>query len=161
MIARGAASVILAGALILGTSGCNFFVAPSTQIPYDASDGVGATVGDIMVRNVLALSADGETASLLVTIVNTGNRGQTVNLQYESDGQKRTITEFVNGGAAQSFGNVDEDQLVLSGLDAVVGGVLPIFVQYGQETGKTILVPVLDGSLTEYADLLPVQTETK
>jgi hypothetical protein len=35
------------------------------------------------------------------------------------------------------------------------GSLLPLYVQYGNETGKKVLVPVLDGSISPYDEFLP------
>jgi hypothetical protein len=45
--------------------------------------------------------------------------------------------------------------VLLEGIDAEVGGLLPLYFQYGDAEGVEKLVPVLDSSLPEYADLAP------
>lgn len=155
--ARAAASVILAGALLLGTAGCSFMSTKATLIQYDPSDGIGIEVGEIKALNTMAvLGADGQTANLLVTLVNTGERDRNVQLQYEAGSSRSTVSAYVPAGEAVSFGNAgDEKTLLLEGLDIIAGSLLPVYVQYGQEEGSLGLVPVLDGSWAEYAPLAP------
>ena len=44
---------------------------------------------------------------------------------------------------------------MMPNINAMPGAMFPVFVQYGNATGKQLLVPVLDGSLAEYQHLLP------
>ena len=46
----------------------------------------------------------------------------------------------------------------MESLDSDPGALVTIFVQYGTETGKSFVVPVLTGALGEYATLLPSPT---
>lgn len=157
MRARRAASVVLAGAVLLGTAGCTFFAPQTTLKPYDPSDGVGTQIGDVYVRNVLLLAGDGGNASLLASVINETDNGVKVNFQYEGDGAdgKADKSIFANPGKATSVGGHEDEQIVLTGIDATPGTLFPIFVQYGDKTGKQLLVPVLDGTLKPYDDLLP------
>ena len=155
--ARAAASVILAGALLLGTAGCSFMSTKATLIQYDPSDGISLQVGEVRALNAMAvLGEDGQTANLAVTLVNSGDRAHNVVLQYEAGNAKSTVNAYVPAGEAVSFGGADDKQLLLEGLDGVIAGsVIPVYVQYGQEEGALGLVPVLDGSWAEYAPLAP------
>jgi hypothetical protein len=49
---------------------------------------------------------------------------------------------------------------LLPSIDTKAGSLLPIYFQYGTEPGKQLDVPVLDGSLPQYATLLPTATPT-
>ena len=156
MFARAAASVLLAGAVVLGTAGCNF-LSPQRTLEIDNPDNkVSATVGDVSVINAFALaSEDGTTLSLLFTISNSDSRGKDVNLQYTADGAKVTEEVFVNGGETKTFGFGDAAQFIVTGADVEPGGSFALFVQWGTETGDTILLPVHDAALPEYAGLVP------
>lgn len=158
--ARAAASVVLAAALLVGTAGCTFFATQATLIQYDPGNGVGATVGDVKVRNAIALiSDDGKSVSLLVTLINSGQQSASVSLQYESNGEKRTDIKPVASGAAASFGNVvGEDQIIVQNPGVKAGQLMPVYVQYGDNPGKQLMVPVLEPTGT-YAELKPPATE--
>lgn len=157
LAARAAASVVLAGALLAGTAGCTFVTPQATLNKYDPSDGVGITVGTVDVRNAVALvSKDGRAYSLLVTLVNNGTAPASVTLQYESSGNKASIVKAVTPHSALSFGNtVDEEQIIILNPGAPAGALYPVYVQSGKAPGKEMLVPVLNGSLPQYKDLLP------
>ncbi len=164
MRARRAASVVLASAVVLlGTAGCTFFAPQTTLKPYDASDGVNTQIGDVYIRNVLLLTEDGSNASLLVNVVNETDNGQSVQFQYEGTGSDGTTGKvdksvFANPGKATSIGGHGDNQIVLTGINAKPGTLFPVFVQYGDQTGKQLLVPVLDGTLEPYNKLLPTAT---
>lgn len=158
MFARAAASVVIAGALVLGLSGCNFFAPQTTTMEYDPSDGVSVDVGNIRVLNALAIaSEDAETLNFLATIVNQGEKGVTVNLQFEIDGERHTESRFIAGGESENlgYGGDDAEQLLLVGTGVGAGELLPVYVQYGNETGQTLMAPVLDSSLPEYEEFVP------
>jgi hypothetical protein len=153
---RLAASIALAAALLVGTAGCTLGAHLGTLANYQPSDGVGADVGSIKVRNLIALSDNGEDVSLLMTVVNAGDRDAKVNFQYENaDGDKVTLTATVDAHSSVGFGASGEDELVLRDAGATVGGLYPVYVQSGDEPGKQLQVPVLDGGTAAYSDLLP------
>lgn len=156
VFARGAASIVLAGALALGMSGCVFITPQATLIRYDPTDGVAATLGDIDVRNVVGIiNEDGHAISLMITIINSGTSDHILDIQYTSGGEKTTVSKIVKAGKTVSFGtSPDDEQIVVLNPDVPAGGLLPVYLQWGKETGKEILVPVLDAT-GDYATLAP------
>jgi len=154
---RLVASVALAGALLLGTTGCTLGAVTGTLVHYQPSDGVAANVGDIKVRNLLGLSENGEDVALVASIINSGDASVDVDFQYENaSGDKETITVTVDAHSSVHIGSGDDEaSAVLRDAGATVGGLIPIYVQYDKEQGQQVQVPVLDGATTEYAPLLP------
>jgi hypothetical protein len=154
--ARFAASAVLVALVLGATTGCTFLTPQATTDHYDPSDGIGATIGDVQVRNAFLLTGDGETASLLVNLVNEDDKGIQVNVQYE-DASSAKVDEsiFVNAGSVKSLGGADDPRLLLTGIDAPAGSLFPVFFQYGDVTGEQLWLPVLDGSSADYADLVP------
>jgi sugar lactone lactonase YvrE len=157
VIARAAASVIVAGALVLGASGCSFIAPQATLIHYEPSDGTAATIGDVKARNVIALSEDGTSANLILTLVNDSNKPQVVNFQYEdAAGAKSNASVSVQRNSSTPVGyNEDDKSVTLAGIDVTVGSLIPVYLQYGDEEGKLMLVPVLDGAQPQFATLTP------
>ncbi len=156
-VARVAASILLAGALVSGTAGCTFFSTQATLIKYDPSDGIGANIGDLHVRNALALASDdGKTLSLTMSIVNTGKLGASLNIQYQIAGVKTTESRFVDGNSVVTVGTTPTDsRILISNPDVKAGGLLPVYVQYGNFEGQQLLVPVLTADLAQYNTLKP------
>ncbi len=154
---RAAASIVLAGAVLLGTTACTFLTPQATLYHYDPGNGVGATIGDIKVRDAVALiNEDGHAISLLITLVSSSDKAENVTLQFQSGGEKTDqIVRVPERGVAQFGTTADQEQIIILNPDVPLGSLLPVYVQYGNETGTTLLVPVLDGTLPEYADLVP------
>ena len=152
------ASTVIAIALLVGTAGCTFATRQATLIQYDPSSGVGANVGDVQVRNAIGIiNEDGTAVSLLVTLINSGQKDVSISVQYQSGGQKRTDIKDVTAGAAASFGNaVGEEQIIIVDPRVKAGALLPVYVQYGDFMGKELLVPVLEAA-GPYQDLMPVE----
>ncbi len=165
MRARIAATVVVAASLLLSTAGCSFFAPQATLKRYDPSDGVGATVGQVKVRNALLLTKDGQVASFLVNLVNDGEKTVNVLIQYSGTTASGTSGKVdtrvqLDAGEVKTFGSSDTRQLIFTGIDSKAGSLFPVFVQYGTQTGEQLLVPVLDGSLSEYSKLLPTPLPT-
>lgn len=158
MKSRLVASVALAGALLLGTTGCTLGAVTGTLVHYQPSDGVAANVGDVKVRNLLGLSENGEDVSLVMSIINSGTSAAQVDFQYEdSSGTKSTITITVPASSSLHVGGTGEEdaRAVLRDAGVVIGSLVNVYIQYGDHQGQQVKVPVLDGSLEEYSTLLP------
>lgn len=155
MRTRIAASAVLAIAILSGTVGCGLLAPQATTIQYDASDGVSAQVGDVAIRNAILLSEDGELANLLVTLVNTGDSAHNVHVQYEAGGEKVTHSLIVEPNSTVTLGTPGAPAITLEGIDTEPGALFPIYVQYGNEPGAELLVPVLEGGTGPYSTLSP------
>ncbi len=154
------ASAILATALVIGTTGCTFISQQATLIQYSPSDGIDANLGDVKLRNVIALmSDDGLSASLLITIINDGDMTAVVRIQTVStSGEQVNFLRPVPRNSVVSFGNtVDEEQLIVPMPDAIAGGLLPVYVQHGTVPGTQMLVPALAALDEHYLDLKPAE----
>jgi len=156
LFARGAASLILAGALVLGTAGCTFITSQATLNAYDPTDGVAANLGDLQVRNVVGIiGEDGHAINLMITIVNQGSADHLLNIQFAAGGDKTTVAKIAKAGTTTTFGTTpDEEQIVVLNPDVAAGALLPVYLQWGKETGREILVPVLEAT-GDYAELAP------
>ncbi|TBN57652.1 hypothetical protein EYE40_09775 [Glaciihabitans arcticus] len=160
MIARRAAALSIAAALMLGTSGCTFFATQATLIEYAPSDGVQGTVGDVKVLNLLGISEDGTSVSLLGNFVNNSDENINVKLQYATaDGKKTTVTIGIAAGTTVHLGGDGDEQLVLRDVDTTLGGLYDVYLQYGSEEGLSLKVPILEPTF-EYSDLAPGEMPT-
>ena len=153
MKARLIASVVLAATVVLGTSACNLISPQTTTKEYDASDGVSGTIGDMSIRNAAIISGDGKDGNLLVSITNAGG-AESLTIKWGDDFSESTEARIPEDETI-SFGTEEEDPILLENIVAVPGSLLTMFFQYGDETGVEIFVPVLDGTLPEYAEFVP------
>ena len=158
MRARVAASVALIAATAALLAGCGLFNEPGTETDYDPSDGVNAEIGELALRNVLVISTDGDLGNLVMTAVNNGEQDLDVTLQYETDGIKHEVEISVDGNSVADFGFGTGGQLLLEDIGTEPGDLLELYVQFGSEPGVLLNVPVLDGTQSEYVDLVPTPT---
>jgi len=146
----------------VGTSGCTFISTQATLIQYDASDGIGADIGSVQVRNAIALiNEDGRAVSIMITLVNSGTRSANLSLQYQSGGEKTTTKKSVKAGNVATFGTTpDEAQIIVLNPGVKAGGLFPVYIQYGDHEGKELLLPVLNAdNHPEYDGLYPPEIE--
>ncbi len=141
---RAATSIVIASALLAGTAGCTFITPQATLTHYTPGNGVAGKVGSVDVLNTVAITADGgKTVNLVVTLVNSGQTTAAIELQYKSNGAKQTVIKRVAAGDATSFGNKGESQIVVQEPGVEPGSLLPVYVQYGDNVGTQLMVPVL------------------
>ncbi|KQS17093.1 hypothetical protein [Frigoribacterium sp. Leaf186] len=159
---RVVSAAAVGAVVVLTAAGCNFISPQATTKQYDASDGYSVNVGSIQVRNAILLTAregDGDTASLSMVVLNTSDEAAQVSFEYPTTSGKQTQTIEVDGSSKVELGTEPgQDQFIIDSLDSDPGALVPVFVQYGTETGKSFNVPVLTGALSEYATLLPSPT---
>lgn len=160
MRARVVASAALAAAAAVALAGCNFVTPMATLKPYDPSDGVSATVGDVQVLNVLVLTEDGESGNLVFTAVNRSGEDVDLTVQYGEGADATDLEVEVAASGTSEFGFGEGGQLFLEDLGVEPGQLLKVYFQYGGEEGAQLSVPVLDGGLDPYGDLLPTPTPT-
>ena len=156
MNSRLIASLAVSALVVLGTSGCALVSTQATQLQYSASDGVNIPhSGPLDVRNVLVVTEDGVDGVLVAAIVNTTSEPQTLNIEYGEGSDKTSEKIRVPANGVVSLGTDETDALPLEGIDSAPGTNLPMFFQSGDSEGVLYAVPVLDGSLDYYGDLLP------
>jgi hypothetical protein len=149
--ARLAASAALALGIAIGGSGCAMITYQATTEKYDPSDGVSADIGALDVRNILVVSDDGDEGNLVFSVTNTGTDDATLQIQVAGE----DVEVDVDAGQTVSPGAGDEEPVLIERLDAEVGGLVPVFLTTEGAEGREVSVPVLDGRLPEYEDLVP------
>ena len=157
MKVRAGAAVAIAATIALAVAAC----APiATLKPYDPSDGVSAKVGDVKVLNALVLTKAGTNGNLLFSAYNPSDELIQLTVQYDGSTGKVTKTAALLPDATTDFGYGSKGQFFLPGITTKAGSLVDIYFQYGDAEGKQIPVPVLDGSLPQYDNLLPTPTPT-
>jgi hypothetical protein len=149
--ARLAASAALALGIAIGGSGCAMITYQATTEKYDPSDGVSADLGSLAIRNMLVVSDDGREGNMVLSVTNSGTEDATLEIQVAGE----TVEVDVEAGQTVSPGAGDEEPVLVERLDAEVGGLVPVFLTSDGVEGREISVPVLDGRLPEYEDLVP------
>lgn len=154
MKSRLVASAALSALVLLGATGCTFITPQATKTEYAASDGVNISDADgpIDVRNALIIAnEDGSVGNLIAAIVNPTDEKATLTITLEGI-EPFAVTVPADGTV--SLG-ADAEPLRIVGLDTKPGATVEIHFQSGDSAGVKSEVPVLDGSLPYYADLVP------
>lgn len=158
MKSRLVASVALSAVVLLGTTGCTFITPQSTKIEYSASDGVNIadTDGPLQIRNAMVIATeDGAVGNLIAAIVNPTEESAILTIEIEG---LAPFTVRVGADDTLSLGT-NAEPVLIEGLDTKPGATVEIYFQSGDATGAAAEVPVLDGTLPYYADLVPTPTE--
>lgn len=154
MKSRLVASAVISALVVLGATGCTFISPQSTKIEYSPSDGVnvGDTDGPLDVRNVfIVANEDGTVGNLVAAIVNPTDEKATLTISLAGIDP---FTVTVPAGGSVSLG-AKEEPLRIVGLDTMPGATVEVHFQSGDGQGTKTEVPVLDGTLSYYADLVP------
>ena len=151
---RKIATVAIAASLMLGTSGCTFVSPIASRIEYAPSDGSQVTLKHVDARNFIYLS-DGEGHfGLFGSLVNRGVTSTSVKLQYTdaTTSEKKEAFFTLLPSQKLDFGYNGASALNYD-LGGKPGQVVTVFVVADGEAGQGMNVPVLDGTLPEYAEL--------
>jgi hypothetical protein len=152
---RKFATVAVAASLLLGTAGCTFMNPIASRIDYAPSDGTQVNFENVDARNFIYLSDGNGHAALFGSLVNRGIEATTVKLQYtdatSSEKKETSYTLLPQQKLDFGYNNTSPLQFNLGGKP---GATVTVFVIAGSETGKAMNVPVLDGTLAEYSDLV-------
>jgi hypothetical protein len=147
------AAIALGSALALGTTGCTFITHQATTNPYSASDGVNIdeTGGSVVARNVFVVATeDGEVGNLVGAFINGSSKTSTVDIDVAGE----QLTLRVPSEDRVSLG-ADKMPLRVENLGAKPGATVEVLIVAGDGEAVPAQVPVLDGSLPQYADLVP------
>lgn len=154
MKSRLVASAAVSALVLLGATGCTFITPQSTTVEYSASDGVNVEglEGPVDVRNAMIIATeDGATGNFVAAVYNSGSEDATLTIEIEGFDP---LTIDIDAGDSVSLG-ADADPLRIDDLDIQPGATVTMYFQAGDVTGATADVPVLDGTLPYYADLVP------
>ena len=152
---RAVATIAVATLVLFGTTGCNLVAPQATLKAYAPSDGTEVTIGDVKVLNAILLSDDGKAANLIASVSNDSDSRVQVTMQYESGSTKVDKKFSVPARGIENIGPDSSIEIEMKNIDAKPGDLFPVYIQYGNIDGKQLFVPVLDGTLAEYSDLLP------
>ena len=149
---RNSKSALLAvsAAIMLSLSGCSLNSEIASLEVYAPSDGSQVDLVDAKVRNLLLVErADGQ-AALIGTLVNSSVLEDTsVEIQLtDAAGQRITLDYDLPVSGKYDIG-YNGGEVVLVDIEEVPGQLVSVYIIEG-DVPKTVLVPVVDGTLAEY-----------
>nr|WP_195969254.1 hypothetical protein [Cellulomonas hominis] len=145
--------VVVGAALALAAalSGCSVTNDITTARPYSASDGVGLTLGDLSAENLLLVAGAADAPGALQGgLTNIGEDTLRVTIEL---GDSREMLR-VESGQTLLLGGPEGEEVVLDDPGAP-GSTVEVTFRTDAAGEGTVPVPVLDGTLPEYADLVP------
>ncbi|MDA3146403.1 DNA modification methylase [Leucobacter sp. UCMA 4100] len=147
---RIAPALALAAAVALGTTGCGFMVPQATTYEYAPSDGIDIDLPSADVRNFLVVAGE-DSANIVFTGVNKGDAATRVTVRLVDGNEQVSDETFSLEPGSTPFG-VETPEIVEVSLKA--GSMVTAFVENdGTEIERQ--VPVVDGTLDEYSNLVP------
>ena len=152
---RIASSIALAAGLALGLTGCNLMAPQATTVPYAPSDGIDVDLEGAYVRNMLLIADEsGENFNVVFTGVNNGTEDVRVTVNFVNQGSQQAAAEFTIEPGTTEFGNPEGDipPTLVSLPDVIAGSTVDAYFQIPGANEVQRDVPVLDGTLSEYAD---------
>jgi hypothetical protein len=166
---RVAASVGLTVLTATVLAGCQFVTPQQTARSYTPSDGVNGTAGDVQIRNVFVLDGQEDTASVIGVLSNTSDAETSVTLQWTSTSGTQTRSLAIPAGGLLSMSTdavkpdtsvpSDASAVVLDDVDVTPGALFNVTFTTS-DGAKTLGLPVLTGSFSQYATLTPSPTPT-
>ena len=137
-------------------TGCSAINQQSTALEVTVSDGVNFTMGSLDLRNVLIVSkAAGSPGRVLGTFYNKADTDITLRITG-AQGSQAEITVPPNKPLV-----LDDltDEAILSTMAEPPGAVESVGLQSSGAESETasLVIPILDGTLAEYKNLVPTQ----
>jgi len=151
-------------ALAAALSGCSVTNQITTEVAYSASDGVRATLGDLTAENLLIVAETADAPGALQgALTNRGDDALTVELSLEGSTERVRVesgaTVLLGGGPGEGGADGDEREQVVFDAAGAPGSTVELTLSTAAAGEETVPVPVLDGTLPEYADLVPEVVE--
>lgn len=140
-------------AAALALTGCSVTNPITTHRDYAASDGVIVDVGETRLGNAIVIaSEEGAPGVLVGYVTNRGTQAAQVTIAV---GGEEAASFRVDGGATTLVGPEADHAVEVSAVPAAPGAKVEVTVRTDRDGEATSVVPVLDGTLEEYADLVP------
>jgi hypothetical protein len=142
-----ALSTVAATALL---SGCALFSPMATEIPYNPGDGVGVSIGDVEVRDLIVIGTEeGAAATVSAYVVN--NSADEVTVGFQAEGASPATVDVPPNSALQ-VSPPGERGLTIDSLPVAPGAVLPLAVQVGDNPPAQVGTPTVSTSTALYTD---------
>ena len=147
-------SAAVAAAAVLGLSGCSATNPITTAEAYNVVDGVQADLGSsVAARNLLVVTAEeGGAGTMTGGLTNAGR--EDVEVTVEPEGAD-SVTITVPARGTVLLGSDFDEEVEIDRVEAAPGSLLTVTVSTPEGGSTDIQVPVFDGTLPEYAELVP------
>lgn len=148
---RGRSRVLAAATLASAAALAGCGIAPSEIVNYPASDGVDLTLGSLQADNLLVLTAaENDPGTLIGALTNNGDQAMTVKI-----GLPASPTAVPVAAHSTTLIGPQHTTIALASVPAAPGALVELSIDSDVAGTASLQVPVLDGSLPDYATLVP------
>jgi hypothetical protein len=153
---RSRTAVALSGVGVLALAGCSATNPITTSEAYNVVDGVQAELGDVAARNLLVFTSEEGAAGTMSGAVTNRSR-EDVEVELAPDGAD-PVTFDVPAGGTVLLGQDGGEDVELDAVAAAPGAHLTVTLTTGGGGSIDVPVPVFDGTLPEYAEMVPQES---
>ncbi|WP_136518457.1 MULTISPECIES: hypothetical protein [Cellulomonas] len=162
--ARRTAAAALALASAAALAGCSATNQITTIDDYPPSDGVAITVDEVRALNLLVLAEEEGGPGILVGAL-ANNSGEDTSVTLAVEGAQAVNVDVPSSGtvlmgAAGAPGRYQTVEVPVAQVSAIPGGLTTLTVSTPAGGSAEVQVPVMDGTLAEYAPLLEAVGQT-
>ena len=151
MFNRRIAAIALAATVLFGTSACSITGNVPTLQMYSASDGVNGDTSSVAFRNFIVLS-NGTVSELIGSAINTTQKDVSFSLSHQGAAGNQTASYSLKAGQKLDFGYNGQSAIAVANAGKA-GEVTVVGAAEGSDSIK-LNVPILDGTLPQYTDLV-------
>ncbi|GAA2726406.1 hypothetical protein [Cellulomonas aerilata] len=147
-------AVVLSAGAVLVLAGCSATNPITTSEAYNVVDGVPVDLGgDVAGRNLLVFtSGEGEVGTMSGALTNQSREDVQVELSAEGTDP---VTVDVGAGQTVLLGGDEGEEVELESVGAPPGANLTMTLSTPAGGSVDVPVPVFDGTLPEYAEMVP------
>ncbi len=140
-------------AAVAALPACGYFSDTTTELDYNAADGVTARVGDVVARNLVVVGDKGSEGLVSGALVNNGSSDATVTI--ETTGQPQPVQLTVSPGQLITLGSgPDQRSVVVGNLSQPAGSLLKVTLSSPAGGEVVTSVPVVAPRF-EYSTVTP------
>lgn len=138
----------------MALSGCSLAASITTSQAYDPSDGVGVTLQDVVVHNLIVISEGKDQPAVIIGSI-TNPRNEAVTVTISAPGSSADpVSVKVDPRTTLRLGVGDDDALVETQSTVLPGLLANIVVTLNNGDYEALQVPVVDGTFEEYRGIL-------
>ncbi len=143
---------------LLSVTGCAYINPQATSEQYAASDGTNTDLGPLQLRNIMIIAgAENEPGRVIGAVYNTSANNVTLTIAGAGGAQARVPVQ----GNSYVLLNDATEAPVLSRAGGQPGSLVELQIsESGTGVSAPFSVPVLDGTIVDYEEFLPVPKAT-
>lgn len=149
---RTRAGLVLGGAAALALGGCSLVTPINTMGPYSPATGVRVDLSpEVSLENLLLLTTDAEQPALLIGLAANRSKTEPAEIAVTTEDGTEVYSATLE---AEAIENLNDNPVTLTDTEATPGSTVNLTVSGAEAGAQSVPVPVLDGTLEQYAQYL-------